>query len=171
MRGCARNALQTLGIERQPMVPGPTGASLWPPGTVGSMTHCVGYRAAAAATAARYRGVGIDCEPHEPLPPQVLPAVAGPEELSEIARLTRADPSVHWDRVLFSAKESVFKVWSPVTGLWLGFRQVLLRMDAAAGTFDARLIVDAPADLAGSLTGRWRVEAELLLTALVVRVR
>jgi len=29
-------------------------------------------------------------------------------------------PGPSWDRLLFSAKESVYKAWFPLTGRWLG---------------------------------------------------
>jgi 4'-phosphopantetheinyl transferase EntD len=48
-RHCARTALATLGAPPAPILPGEMGAPTWPPGYVGTMTHCAGYRAAAIA--------------------------------------------------------------------------------------------------------------------------
>ena len=75
-----------------------------------------------------------------------------------------------WDRVLFSAKESVFKAWFPATGQWLGFPGAEVALDPA-GTFAARLLVPGPVVGGSPLTtyhGRWIVERGLILTAVVV---
>jgi 4'-phosphopantetheinyl transferase EntD len=50
-----------------------------------------------------------------PLPAGVLGAIALPEEQAWVARLLAVRPDTHWDRLLFSAKESVYKAWFPMT--------------------------------------------------------
>ena len=76
-----------------------------------------------------------------------------------------------WERLLFSAKESVYKAWFPLTGKWLDFEEAELDIDPFGGTFDARLLVPGP-EVHGSVvrgfTGRWMVEKDLILTAIVV---
>jgi 4'-phosphopantetheinyl transferase EntD len=144
VRHCAREALARLGLPPAPIVPGPRGAPRWPDGVVGSMTHCAGYRAAAVGLASDVAAIGIDAEPHEPLPEGVLDLVASPVERRRLARLVAAAPDRHWDRVLFCAKEAVYKAWSPLTGRWLDFQEVDLTLDADASTFTARLLVPGP---------------------------
>jgi 4'-phosphopantetheinyl transferase EntD len=169
VRACARIALAEFGLDRAPMVPNARGASPWPPGVVGSMTHCAGYRAAAVAPADQLTGLGIDGEPHDPLPDGVLDVVALPEEREHLVELGRAHPSICWDRLLFSAKESVYKAWSPLTGRWLGFDDARLTIDPVAGGFTADLLVTG-LFLNGrpltTLTGRWLVEHHLVVTAI-----
>lgn len=168
VRGCARTALAALGIERAALVPGPRGAPSWPLGVVGSMTHCAGYRSAVAAWARVWAGLGIDAEPNAPLPAGVLETVASPEERAHLSALRESHPETCWDRLLFSAKESVYKVWSPLEGTWLGFEQVRLAIDPHVGTFDIDLSVTEsrcdPRHLA-TMTGRFLVDHGLLLTA------
>jgi 4'-phosphopantetheinyl transferase EntD len=137
----------------------------WPDGVVGSMTHCDGYRAAAVARAADLAALGIDAEPHGPLPDGVLDAVAREEELAMLDGLRRAAPGVHWDRLLFSAKESVYKAWFPVTGRWLGFEDASLAFDRG-GTFRARILVDDSPFAA--FEGRWATGGGLAVTAIAV---
>lgn len=67
-RRCARRALARLGLAPGPLPTGPTGAPVWPVGVTGSITHCDGYRAAAAARTADLAGLGIDAELHAPRP-------------------------------------------------------------------------------------------------------
>lgn len=173
-RFCARKALREIGVPPAPLVPGERGAPTWPAGVVGSMTHCVGYRAAAVARASDVLTVGIDAEPHEALPSGVLQAVAHPAEIDHLAELSTAEPSVRWDRLLFSCKESVYKAWYPVAREWLGFEDAELAFDLPAGTFTARLAKKGP-ELAGAplseFTGRWLVRAGFVLSAIALTAR
>jgi len=129
VRACARAALGQLGIPRPPMVPGRRGAPTWPQGIVGSMTHCTGYKAVGVARVDQLLSLGLDAEPHAPLPDGVLRLIAAPGEQSHLAKLEREHPAVHWDRLLFSAKESIYKAWYPLSGRWLGFEDVRLTID------------------------------------------
>jgi 4'-phosphopantetheinyl transferase EntD len=169
VRACARTALGRLGIEPVAILPGDSGAPAWPAGIVGSMTHCEGYRAAAVARRADVASIGIDAEPHEPLPDGVLALVSLEPERAQLARLARERPDVCWDRLLFSAKESVYKAWFPLTGLWLGFDQAVVTIDPDSGSFRARLRADACAASGGRIggfAGRWTVRDGLALTAI-----
>jgi 4'-phosphopantetheinyl transferase EntD len=170
-RACAREALALLGLPPSPIASGARGEPLWPAGVVGSLTHCTGFRACALARAADLAGVGIDAEPHAPLPEGVLGEIARAEEHPALAALARADPTVHWDRLLFSAKESVYKVWFPLARCWLGFEDAVLTLDPVERTFQARLLVPWPevgACFPSVLDGRWLVREGLVLTTLVL---
>jgi 4'-phosphopantetheinyl transferase EntD len=94
--------------------------------------------------------------------------VSRPAEQRHLAELTAAFPTVHWDRILFSAKESVYKAWFPLTGEWLGFEEAELTLDPNGDTFDVAILKAAPAgvDLT-HLRGRWSVSSELVATAIV----
>ena len=143
-RDCARGALAALGVAPVPILRGERGAPQWPPGIVGSITHCAGYRAAAVARASDVLTIGLDAEPDEMLPDGVLGSVSLPGERERLRDLAAAAPGTCWDRLLFSAKESVYKAWFPLTGRWLGFEDADITIDAADGTFEARLLTAAP---------------------------
>ncbi|HEX5541897.1 MAG TPA: 4'-phosphopantetheinyl transferase superfamily protein [Micromonospora sp.] len=169
-RVCARAALAELGIPPAPIVPGPRGAPAWPAGVVGSMTHCDGYRAAAVALARDVLTIGIDAEPAGPLPDGILESIALSAERAMVSRLEAAFPGVHWDRLLFSAKEAVYKAWFPLTGAWLDFHEARIDIDPAAHTFTAALLVPGP--VAGGtrlsgFAGRWLQHDGLVATAIV----
>ncbi|WP_314172117.1 4'-phosphopantetheinyl transferase family protein [Streptomyces winkii] len=174
VRACARRALGRLGLPPQPLVPGHRGAPRWPEGVVGSMTHCDGYRAAAVTRAADAAGVGIDAEPDGPLPEGVLDVISLPGEREHLRALARSRPEVCWERLLFSAKESVFKVWYPLAARELDFSEAEIAIDAARGTFSAQLLVEGP-DVNGEplrgMTGRWAAERGLLVTAVFLGAR
>jgi 4'-phosphopantetheinyl transferase EntD len=170
-RACARRALATLGLPPVPILPGERGAPSWPPGVVGSMTHCDGYRAAAVASKDKARTIGLDAEPNGPLPDGVLEAVATPAEIAWLQRMAGDASGVHWDRLLFSAKESIYKAWFPLTRRWLDFAEAVVTPDPDAGTFTARLCVPGPVVDGRTLTGfagRWIVSRGLVATAITV---
>jgi 4'-phosphopantetheinyl transferase EntD len=172
-RHCARVALGRLGVTTTAITRGDLGAPCWPDGVVGSITHCAGYRAAAVARVADLITIGIDAEPNEPLPDRVLDIVALPPERAMVAALDSSVPNVAWDRLLFSAKESVYKAWAPLTGTFLDFDGADIAIDPAAGTFLAHLrkpgasLVGAAR---GELAGRFVVRDGLAVTAIARRV-
>jgi len=174
-RACARDALTRLGVRVVAIPSGPHGEPLWPPGIVGSITHCRGYAACAVATADAVTALGIDAEPNEPLPPRVLEDVVRGRELDLVAawpRRTSAEDQVDPSRLVFSAKEAVYKAWFPLTGRWLGFEDVELAVDPAGSEFSARLLVAGPVVGGMPLTefaGRWRLQNGIICTAVVVQ--
>lgn len=170
-RACARLALARLGVPPVAIPADPSGAPRWPASIVGSITHCSGYRAAAVGKAVDFEAVGIDAEPNLRLPPGVLGVISLPVERERVAQLLCDVPGPCWDRLLFSAKEAVFKTWFPLAGWRLDFEDIEVAFDAAQGKFSAsfrkrRRGADAPLPL---LTGRWTVTAGLLATAIALR--
>lgn len=171
-RHCARLALGELGIAPVPILKGEKGEPCWPEGIVGSLTHCTGFRGAAVGRVGSVRSVGIDAEPHGVLPDGVLNAVSLPRERHE---LTALPGGLHWDRILFCAKEATYKVWFPLTYRWLGFEDAHITFDIDAdgtsGGFVSRILID-PAARHGAplteLTGRWSVADGLVLAAIVL---
>ncbi len=171
-RRCAREALKRLGHGPVPILSGDRRAPQWPDGIAGSITHCKGYRAAAVASTASVAAIGIDAEPHRPLPRGVEESVTLAEERDMLAELRASHPGPHWDKILFSAKESVYKAWFPLTGRWLGFKDARLIIAPDAARFRARLRVPGRrVDRGQPLTameGRFMTEGGLLLTAVTV---
>jgi 4'-phosphopantetheinyl transferase EntD len=170
-RACARAALTQLGLEPQAIPTGPRGAPQWPNGVVGSITHCDGLRASAVARTADLATVGIDAERNEPLPVHLLGDIAMPEERPLLEMLAREDPRVCWDRLLFCAKEAVYKAWFPLAERWLGFEDAIVTFDRVGEAFSARLLVSGPTlnghELTG-FTGRWLVRDGFVLAAIAL---
>ncbi|MER8073317.1 4'-phosphopantetheinyl transferase superfamily protein [Streptomyces sp. NPDC094034] len=158
-RHCARLALADLDVPPGPIGAGPRGEPRWPGGIVGSLTHCASFRAAAVARRTDLLGLGIDAEPHAPLPDGILDAIALPEERSHLDQLADSDQEFTWDRLLFSAKESIFKVCFPLARRHLGFDEARIEL-GRDGCFTVRLLVPGPRVHGRSLTGftgRWMV--------------
>jgi 4'-phosphopantetheinyl transferase EntD len=117
--------------------------------------------------------IGIDAEPNAALPEGLLADIARPEELPGLRRLAMEYADVHWDRLLFSAKESVYKAWFPLAKRWLGFEDARITFDPSICAFTARLLVSGP-PLAGrslsGFSGTWMVSDGLIITAIAVSV-
>ncbi len=172
VRHCARVAMGRLGLPEGPILKGEKGEPRWPEGLVGSLTHCEGYRGAVVGRSTAVRSVGIDAEPHGVLPDGVLDAISLPVERHEIAALPAG---LHWDRILFCAKEATYKAWFPLTERWLGFEDahISFEVDAAGttGRFLSRILIEPEARSGPPLTelaGRWSVAGGLALTAIVL---
>ncbi len=170
-RACAREALVQLGRPHQAILSGPKGEPLWPAGIVGSITHCEGYRACALAHAGDLVTVGVDAEPNQPLPDGLLADIALPEEREWLRYLARQSPEAHWDRLLFSIKESIYKAWFPLAERWLGFEDAVVAIDHGRQSFSAHLLVPGPLlggrELRG-FRGSWLVEDGLVLSAIAL---
>jgi len=147
-RVCARKSLLKLGISPCPIRIGPLREPIWPKGIAGSITHCTGYCAAAVARSVDLASIGIDAEENLPLGEGVLEVISTPRERAEI--YLRGGSRLHWDRLLFSAKESVFKAWYHLASQWLDFSECTIQWgpsadlkpvgeDLIAGTFVAHL--------------------------------
>jgi 4'-phosphopantetheinyl transferase EntD len=171
VRSCARACLNRLGYPETPILPGIGGAPTWPAGVLGSMTHCAGYAAAAVGRLPRIRAIGIDAEPDAPLPDGVLELIA---TAAERDRLTATRPEAdgpNWDRLLFSAKEAVYKAWFPLVGEWLDHQEAEISFDPQKGSFTAQLSRDGliiDHRQIHRLNGRWIQKRGILVTAVVL---
>ncbi|UXY31121.1 4'-phosphopantetheinyl transferase family protein [Streptomyces sp. HUAS TT20] len=176
VRACARRAMEKLGVAAQPILTGESGAPRWPAGLVGSMTHSEGYCAAALVRAADLASLGIDAEPDEPLPEDVVPYVCLPTERERLRELATERPDIHWDRILFSAKESVYKAWFPLTRRWLDFTEADIEVladpgERPHGALRAELLVPGPwvdGHRVQRFEGRWSVQRGVVTSAVVV---
>jgi 4'-phosphopantetheinyl transferase EntD len=165
-RQLARRALAALGYPALPIVPGPHREPVWPEGVVGSITHCKDYCAAVVGRSERIVAIGIDAEPDAPLPDGVLRMVSVDEEREWIHAHAGKGPC--WDRLLFSAKESVFKAWYPLMHRWLDFGAVTVRFDPDGGSFHASFVNERPVVDNRALSGfdgRYLVYGAMLLTS------
>jgi 4'-phosphopantetheinyl transferase superfamily len=109
----------------------PDGLGSWSPVTSTNSAKTSNGRSACCGNGSRrWRG-----RPASTCPRGVLEAISLPPERAMIARLAAAVPGTCWDRLLFSAKESVYKAWFPLTRLWLEFSEAEVVIDPVAGTF------------------------------------
>jgi len=114
----ARQLLAQLGHADWPLTKMASGAPTWPAGIVGSLSHDSHLAVAAVAAQSAFCALGIDVEPAEALPPDLLDLVATPRERAALAH----DP--YGGRLLFAAKEAVYKAVFPLDGTFLEHHDV-----------------------------------------------
>jgi 4'-phosphopantetheinyl transferase EntD len=164
---CARAALEELGHHGWSLLPGPRREPLWPDCVVGSISHCPGLAVAVAARSAGTLAIGVDVETDAPVPANVMRSVMDAGEAQAIERLAAQDAVTPWERLLFSAKESVYKAWYPLRHEWLGFEDVAIEL-STDGTYQAHIRRADTAPLPRVVSGRWARGNGVVITALVL---
>lgn len=161
-RNLARQALANLGIQPCAIPSGPKGEPHWPPGIVGSISHCKGICLAAVAHESTFHSIGVDVEVNKPLP-------AGIPEMIFSANEPFGHPDSCvincLDTLTFSAKESIFKCLFPIVGFYFDFKEVSLTFHAR----DRRFIAKLPERIAttlgfGYLDGRYAENEDYIVT-------
>jgi 4'-phosphopantetheinyl transferase EntD len=115
----ARGLLGDLGADAQaPLLRSPSGAPLWPEGILGSLAHDDDFAVAAIARRGRLAGLGVDVEPSEPLPGDLIDLVLRAAERAE----TEGDGVKR--RLVFAAKEAVYKAIHPLDGTPLEYADI-----------------------------------------------
>jgi 4'-phosphopantetheinyl transferase EntD len=114
----ARELLARLGLPRAPLPRSPEGPPAWPPGVTGSLAHDRRVAVAAVALRRDIDAVGVDVEPAEELPPELIEMVATPAERAMIADVRFGG------RLLFVAKEAAYKAVYPLDRTFLEHHDV-----------------------------------------------
>jgi 4'-phosphopantetheinyl transferase EntD len=125
----ARGLLGDLGADAQtPLQRSPSGAPLWPEGILGSLAHDDAFALAAVARRGGLAGIGVDVEPAEPLPGDLIDLVLGAAERAE----TEGDGVMR--RLVFAAKEAVYKAIHPLDGTPLEYADIEVRLAEGIAT-------------------------------------
>ncbi|RQW77021.1 MAG: 4'-phosphopantetheinyl transferase superfamily protein, partial [Methylococcus sp.] len=134
-RAQARAALGQLGLHSAEVAVLPDRRPLWPTGFVGSISHAGHLALAVAAPVTALQAIGIDLEPAVPLDEELVQRVCRPEELGQLA--TSPAP-LKVAKLIFSAKESVYKCIAPLTGIFLEFEDVEILFEPGEAGFRVR---------------------------------
>ena len=167
-RSCARAALAELGCPPVAIPVGEQREPVWPPGFIGSITHCQGHCAAAVmhrdpGAAHGIAGLGLDAEPAKPLSEDARGMVCLAREVEWIEQ--RRQDGLPWDRCVFSAKESVFKCLFPVEHRYIDPREVEVVL-ADQGRF--RIRSSGLRAATESVQGRYAFRDGLILTSAIL---
>ncbi|RAI44661.1 hypothetical protein CH341_07890 [Rhodoplanes roseus] len=135
-RVVARELLAGLGHAGCALPRTASGAPDWPRDVVGSLAHDQAVAVAAVAPRAAVAALGIDVEPAEPLPDDILDLVATVPERSGLA----GDPLR--GRVLFAAKEAVYKAMHPLDGVFLDFHDIVVDLVGRKAVVPSGKILD-----------------------------
>jgi 4'-phosphopantetheinyl transferase EntD len=114
----ARELLSRLGYVHCSLRKSKSGATIWPDGITGSLAHDSRVALAAIARHDQVNAVGIDVEPTELLPPDLLDIVTTSQERQMIGNDLLAA------RLLFVVKEAVYKAVHPLDQKFLEHKDV-----------------------------------------------
>ena len=129
-RICAGEVLSKLGTLGQPVLRDPqTREPLWPEGISGAITHSGNWAAAAAGKTSDVLGIGIDLEDLErQVDSRISRHVCIPEEQKWLQECEE-DCLEQNLKIIFSAKESIFKAFFPYTRTYLHFHDARILME------------------------------------------
>jgi 4'-phosphopantetheinyl transferase EntD len=132
----ARELLAQLGCSYMTALPkSASGAPIWPKGIVGSLAHDSRFAIAAVGRRHDVAALGIDIEPAESLPFD-LDLIATPRERLKIGSYR------YIGRLLFTAKEAVYKAVHPLDNIFLEHRDVEIDFDARKATVRGGRVLD-----------------------------
>ncbi len=174
-RAFARQALARFGVHDFPLRSDAERLPLWPPGIVGSISHCPGRCAVAVARAETVLGIGLDIEAVHRMKPAALDRICTDAERAWLeepgGEEGAAWSGVDWATLLFSAKECTYKCYYPLARTRLGFRDVEVEMHPARASFRATLVADDAPAAGGvrSFEGRLGWSAQHVFTGMTLR--
>ena len=160
-RRCVRALQKQLDLPEFELPPGEFGP-VWPSDLVGSISHS--RELVAASILRNALGVGIDIEYQRRLRVDAARRVATRKEYSRYS----AVPDFDWT-LLFSAKESVFKAFSPLARCYIGFQEVELLLDTTTQSFSVKYVGNTiDKVLFERSEGHWSALVDHLITIVTV---
>jgi enterobactin synthetase component D len=162
-RWLARHGIQQLGLSAVPILQGAVNEPVWPAGVTGSITHTANMCMVALCRDEYCAGLGIDLE-------------ARPAEFSDLEHLILSDHERREDenggysgtdrvRLLFSAKESLYKAIYPNLGRFVDFQEICIEVDGENAEYAATAVDDDELDAeVRSGFGRFRVTESFVFT-------
>ena len=168
-RDCARRAMAALRHAKASIPRVQDRAPIWPDDLVGSITHTDDWTAAAVARRDQgFVAIGIDLEPAEALPSDLWASICAPEEQAKLTVIRGMTPGLA-ARLVFCMKEAAFKCQYPLSRAMLEFADLVIDVDAEAGTFAAAYQKAVPLfDVHDRLAGRFAISAGYIASAVVL---
>jgi 4'-phosphopantetheinyl transferase EntD len=127
-RWIAHGLLAKIGFNDFALLRTPSGAPAWPEGITGSLAHDDDMAVVAVAPVGHISSLGIDVEPALPLPDDLFALVATPADRTDAANRYLAG------RILFAAKEAVYKAVYPLDREVLGYEAITVDLNAGHAT-------------------------------------
>ena len=145
-RHCAHAAINALlNSNANDQIPIKVAASrkpCWPDGIVGSISHSGSHCSAIAANSTKYLSLGHDVEKAKELESNVHKMICTTTELAFIAKHSAS--GLPLTTIIFSAKESIHKTYSPINGHMLDFLDAEIEIDLENQRFKANIINPEP---------------------------
>lgn len=144
-RNAAHALFGRLGIQHPHLLRGVQREPGWPEGWVGSISHTQGICVVVLAPTRYVMSVGLDVEQATPLDTELRNLICRPEELEQIQRLrVEYGMAPAYEKLIFSAKESVHKTYFPLNHHTLDFCDARIALDWPQQSFTAHILNPEP---------------------------
>ena len=131
-RASARAAMKALGLPRQPIHAGPAREPILPEGFVGSITHDEGLCVTVLRPRDGLSGLGVDLTAATPLDEGLRRLICTADEDHEAAAARGMGPGER-RKLVFSAKEALYKAIYPTVRRYVDFLEIRVEFDDEKG--------------------------------------
>ena len=154
-RYCAKQAMNTIGIDCNEIQSSSHGFPIWPKGIVGSISHSKGTCLSAVAKYNDFEAIGIDVEQFNRMKERSVERIAHPKEIAEIGSdLKKAT-------LLFSIKEAFYKAQFPIYKTHLNFKDLAFSYDFSSQ--QAKLIwLSDKSPIPESEYSKWKITYQII---------
>lgn len=163
-RELAHALFSEIGISDFKLLNDDKRAPIWPSGIVGSISHSSGF--AIVAISKEHKSIGIDLEKvmsderYEKLKDQFL--------TEEEIKINQIDFNL-FGTIVFSAKESLFKLIYPLCREYFGFHSAKIREISEIGfSIELKSQSTSVSKFNGIYQGKWQKLDDIILTSLVI---
>ena len=167
----AHGAISRFGLESEPILRNPeTREPFWPDSVWGSITHSAGFAAVAVGLKKKIKGVGIDLESFSrSVDLKIRSHVCVNSELEWLESLPTKQANRAL-RIIFSAKESIFKCLYPSTKTYLSFKDAAVAVNETEKNFSFIIFKSFPGIIQQGFPhqGRYSEIDKMLLTSVYI---
>ena len=170
-RYCAHRALSKFELESVPILRNTESREpYWPESVRGSITHSEGFAAAAVGMTKDVSGIGIDLESLSRVVDFNIRRHVCVEKEREFMESLTAEQANRYLRIIFSAKESIFKCFFPISQTYLSFQDAAIIIDEKKFEFSFVLSKACSGITSAGFqhSGRFSIKDDLLLTSVYI---
>ena len=170
-RYCARIALSKFALESLPILRNTESREpYWPKSVRGSITHSEGFAAAAVGLTKDVSGIGIDLESLSRVVDFNIRRHVCVEKERDFVESLTAEQANRYLRIIFSAKESIFKCFFPISQTPLYFQDAEIIIDDKNSEFSFLLSKACTGITSAGFqhSGKFLIKDDLLLTSIYI---
>jgi len=170
-RYCAHRALSKFELESVPILrTAETREPCWSKSVRGSITHSEGFAASAVGLAKDVYGIGIDLESMSRVVDFNIRRHVCVDKEREFLESLPIEQANRYLRIIFSAKESIFKCFFPISQTYIYFQDAEIIIDEKNSEFSFSLSKACTGITAAGFQhyGRFSIMDDLLLTSIYI---
>ncbi|MBF0287185.1 MAG: 4'-phosphopantetheinyl transferase superfamily protein [SAR324 cluster bacterium] len=171
-RACAHQALIAFQLSNSPILKDKNSAPIWPETVIGSIAHAKNKAVACAGKQTMVQGIGIDIEDLErSINLSIQRHVCVSEEKEWLAQLPSSELSKYL-KIIFSAKESIFKCFFPLSNVYLHFHDAQITFTKDSSCFEFKLFKTCGPEFREGFQhqGTYQIVEDMVMTSVWVPV-